>query len=193
MVRRLTRRHFLRTAAAGAAVHPLCPATAAETVATPDIVRYGPDIEPIVRLIEQTPIDRCPAMLAEQLRKGLPYRRFLAALFLAALRGPSTIAHSVFVIHSAHQLGLDVPAGDRLLPLFWSLNNYKYWANWHAKNPDRLRPPAGDRRKVKNAEAEFHAAMDGVDPEKAEAALLTLARGEGMSRVARLACPYVPV
>ena len=199
MTRPIARRHFLKSAAAlGPALGlvelapllPLTPARAADAVVTPDLIRYGPAIEPLVRLIEETPIDECPDMLVGQLHAGLPYRRFLAALFLAALRGPRAIAHSVFAIHSAHQLGLDGPAEGRLLPLFWALNNYKYWSAWHAKDPSRLRPFQGRIPSPARAEAEFHAAMDRVDPEAAEASLLALARGQGAHRVIGLLWAY---
>jgi hypothetical protein len=62
MPRRPTRRHFLETAAATgtilglgewAALGTLSPATADEADVTPDIVRFGPDLEPIVRLISR--------------------------------------------------------------------------------------------------------------------------------------------
>src|SRR4051794_39627491 len=91
----LTRRRFLHAAGAGwaasglpglAGILPAGPVRADEAKVTPDIVRFGPDIEPVVRLIEETPRDRCVAALVDQLRGGLPYRRFLAAVFLAAVR-----------------------------------------------------------------------------------------------------------
>ena len=48
-------------------------AFAAEGPATePDKVRFGPDIEPIVRLIEETPRGQCVAALIEQLQRGFP-------------------------------------------------------------------------------------------------------------------------
>src|SRR5438128_6694210 len=87
-----SRRNFLRTAVmAGAAVGlgewaklvPLSPATADEVKVTPDLVRFSPDIEPIVRLIEETPREKCVAMMIGQLEQGLPNRNFLAGLYLA--------------------------------------------------------------------------------------------------------------
>src|SRR5688500_9762574 len=106
---RLTRRRFLRTAAAGGSLlglNPflaLSPATAQEAKVTPELVRFGPDIEPGVRLIERTPRDKCVEVMAEQLRNGLPYRPFLAALFLAGLRNfkPAGTGgmHQVYMMH----------------------------------------------------------------------------------------------
>lgn len=194
-----TRRQFLQsTAVVGAALGAsdlaafaeLSPVTPAETRVTPDIVRYSPDIEPLVRLMEDTPIEKCPEMLTEQLRLGKSYRQLLAGLFLAALRGPSSIAHSVFVIHSAHEMSLDARVEERLLPLFWALNNYKYWYNWHAQNPNRLSPFKGALPSAEAAETEFHAAMRQADGTKAEAALLSLLHSRGASHVMGLLWPY---
>src|SRR5215207_5794450 len=118
----LTRRRFLATAgtAAGlgnfAALWPLGPATADEARVTPDLVRFGLDMEPVVRLIETTPEERCVAVMAEQFRNGLPFRHFLAALYLAAIRAAKWHGqihgydHNAYVVHSAYQLALDLPA-----------------------------------------------------------------------------------
>src|SRR5579864_5846759 len=89
-----TRRIFLKCAAlAGSAavsdwsrLLEISPACAADATVTPQLVRFTPDLEPIVRLIEQTKRLDCPAMMIKQLQDGLPYRIFLAALFLANLR-----------------------------------------------------------------------------------------------------------
>jgi hypothetical protein len=70
----------------------LSPATADEAKVTPDLVRFSPDIEPIVRLIEETPREKCVAMMIGQLQKGLPYRNFLAGLYLANIRTGSASA-----------------------------------------------------------------------------------------------------
>jgi hypothetical protein len=140
MPRKQTRRQFVQTAAATGAVMglgdlaglaPISPATADEVKVTPDLVRFGPDIEPIVRLIEETPHEKCVAMMVEQLRAGLPYRHFLAALYLAAIRAARwhgsihAYDHNAYVVHSANQLTLDLPVAERLLPAFYALNSFK--------------------------------------------------------------------
>ena len=77
-----TRRRFLQTVASAASLGlpnvPILGELAAfGAEPPPDTMRFGRDIEPIVRLIEETPRDRCVAVFIDQLR-GLPYRRFLA-------------------------------------------------------------------------------------------------------------------
>src|SRR5262245_55919523 len=76
-----TRRRFLQTVAGAAALGlPDVPffaelaALAAEP--PPATMRFGPDIEPVVRLIEDTPRERCVSVFLDQLRRGVLYRRF---------------------------------------------------------------------------------------------------------------------
>jgi hypothetical protein len=134
-----TRRRFLKSAAAmsvaslgeWAALAPLGPAHADEAKVTPDLIRFGADIEPVVKLIEEMPQEKCVAVMVEQLKKGLPYRQFLAALYLAAIRAAKWHGsihgydHSAYLVHSAYQLSLDLPAGEQLLPAFYALIGFK--------------------------------------------------------------------
>jgi hypothetical protein len=178
MWRPVTRRRFLTAAAvgslAGISSIPRARGREAEPVAEP--IRFGPDLEPIVRLIEETPRRKCVAVLAGQLRAGLPYRRFLAAVFLAALRKQHS-HHSVYLVHSAHQVSLDLPIQETLLPLFWAVDHFK----WHQQkfptpSVHRLTGPLPDLDK---AESEFHEGMRQTDEERAERAATALARGAG--------------
>src|SRR5262245_21877510 len=127
MTREPSRRHFLQAAAtAGAALGlgewaglaPISPATAADAKVTPDLIQFTPDIEPIVRLIEETPRAKCPAMMIEQLRAGVPYRQFLAAMFLAGLRNRALGGHHIALLHSSNELAIEAPGPERLLPTF---------------------------------------------------------------------------
>jgi hypothetical protein len=189
MPRQPTRRHFLQTTATvGAALGlgdwsallPLSPVTAAEATVTPDIVRFSPEIEPIVRLIEKTPREKCPAMMIEQLRKGLPYRHFLAALFLANVRAGED--HPLAVLHSANQLTLDAPVQERLLPTFWAMDSFKYLQERDRKVP-QLKSVAGTLPSPQTAEAELHAGMEAFDPDRAERAIIVLVSTQGANRV----------
>src|SRR6185503_17297794 len=97
---------------------------------TSDIVKFRPEIEPLVALIERTPRERCAQMAVEQLTNGVSYRQFLAALFLAGIRNinprpPGFALHCVFVVHSAHLMSLEAPVDARLLPLFYVLDDFK--------------------------------------------------------------------
>jgi hypothetical protein len=139
-------------------------------------IRFGSDLEPIVRLIEETPRDKCVAALAQQLRAGLPYRRFVAAVFLAALRKQNS-HHSVYLVNSAHQLSQDLPEPESLLPMFWAVDHFK-WDQQKFPMPT-LRPLKGSLPDPEKADSELHEAIQQSDKERAERAATALARSVG--------------
>lgn len=179
-----------RIALKGLSGAALLPLTRAQTQVTPELVTFRPEIEPLVRLIERTPREKCAEVFAQQLRSGVAYRQLMAALFLAGVRNvnprpPGFALHCVFVIHAAHLLSQEAPADVRMLPLFYALDNFKGAVETDAKKPvdyvmrvlnDKLPPP--DR-----AKAELDAAMDTWEPERAERAAVTLARYHGHGEV----------
>lgn len=155
----------------------------------PEMVQLRPEIEPMVQLIERTPREKCFPMMAEQLRSGMPYRQFLAALYLAGIRNvspqpPGFKFHCVFAIHAAHQLSLDAPVGERLLPLFWALDAFKASQQRDVEEGDfRLRPVAGKLPSATRAWAEFHAAMETWDEPRADRAIAALVRERGAHEI----------
>ena len=178
MSQRVNRRRFLQAATVGgfSALGSIARMQAGEAAPAPDPLRFGPDLEPIVRLIEETPREKCVAVLAGQLRAGLPYRRFSAAIFLAALRKQNS-HHSVYLVQSAYELSLDLPPAEQLLPLFWAMDHFK----WHQQ---RFPTPAlsalqGALPTPEEAESTFHEAMRRSDTELAERAATSLARSAG--------------
>ena len=203
MAGRSTRRKMLRNLAlTGAALSDaglealaaLSPATAAEGQVTPDLVRFHPDIEPVVRRIEETPRERCAEVMVGELRDGLPVRVFLAGLYLAALRGATYhggihgFDHNAYSIHSVDHLSRDLPATERLLPLFWALDSFKGSQGRYAgPRPVALTGalPAGSA-----AEQELMEGLEGWDSERAERAVAGLIRSGGRERVGELLWPY---
>src|SRR5688500_12606897 len=133
----MKRRSFLRfTGAVGALatigdLRFLLPSvSAAEATLDPKVVRFAPEIEPLVRLLEDTPRDRLLEEVASRVRKGLPYRDVLAALQLAGVRNiqPRPVGfkfHAVLVVNSAHLASLASPDSDRWLPIFWAIDQFK--------------------------------------------------------------------
>src|SRR5438067_2261279 len=114
MSRRTDRRDFLRTAAAGslaglgdlAFLSRLRPVTADESRIDPKLVQLHSNIEPLVKLIEETPRERLLEEIGGRVRKGLTYRELLSALLLAGVRNiqPRPVGfkfHAVLVINSA--------------------------------------------------------------------------------------------
>ena len=123
------RRHFLRqtlTTGALAGVGDLAflsglrPVSAQEAQLDTQAVQLRPEIEPLVRLLEETPRERLLEQIAARIHQGLTYREILAALLLAGVRNvqprPSVgfKFHAVLVVNSAHLASLAVA---RLGPL----------------------------------------------------------------------------
>ena len=84
-----------------------------------------PEIEPLVRLIEEMPRDRVlEEEVTRRVKHGLNYRELLTALLLAGVRNiqPRPVGykfHAVLVVNSAHPASsLAYPDTDRWLPIF---------------------------------------------------------------------------
>lgn len=191
----IRRRRFLQSAAAlglgtglgsWSAVAPITPARAADLKVGPDAVQFRPEIEPVVRWIEETPRERALETAVSHLKSGLSYRDLLAGLFLAGVRNikPHPVGfkfHAVLVINSAHLLGQTAPATDRLLPLLWALDTFKNSqaqdikeGDWTLGKVDEAHLPRHDR-----AKAAFVEAMEDWDAAKADAAITALCRTAG--------------
>jgi hypothetical protein len=207
MIVRSHRRRFLQASAAGGVLlglgdlsflSRLRPVSAEEASLDPKVVRLQPEIEPIVRLLEETPRERLLEEVAGRVHKGLSYREVLAALLLAGVRNvqprPSVghKFHAVLVVNSAHLASLASPDTDRWLPIFWALDYFKSSqaqdvreGNWTmAPVNESAVPTAG------NARAAFRAAMDDWDEAAADAATAGLARAAGGNEVYELFFRY---
>ena len=135
----------------------ITPARAADMKVGPDAVRFRPEIEPVVRWIEETPREQALEVAVAHLKEGLSYRDLLAGLFLAGIRNikPHPVGfkfHAVMVINSAHLLGQTAAVSDRLLPLLWALDNFKKSqaqdikeGDWTLGKVDEAHLPSPDR------------------------------------------------
>jgi hypothetical protein len=181
----LSRRSFLQASAAGAVGFPLLPAVAFDDAKLdPNLVRLDAGIEPLVRLLEDTPRENVIEEVGTRIKKGLAYKDVLAALLLAGVRNVQPRPnvgfkfHAVLVVNSAHLASLASPDHERWLPILWATDNFKNSqaqtkkeSGWRMKPVDELRLP-----KASKARAEFIAAMDDWDEGKADAAVAALAR-----------------
>jgi hypothetical protein len=181
------RREFLQTTAVAGTLSlfgELPPVRAADAAPDPNLVRLNADIEPLVRLIEETPRNRLLEEIAGRIRGGLTYKELLAALLLAGVRNIQPRPnvgfkfHAVLVVNSAHLASLAAPDTERWLPLFWALDNFKgAQATNNKESGWRMRPV--DESKVPTATkaaAEVTAAMDDWDVPRADAAAAAVAR-----------------
>jgi hypothetical protein len=193
----ISRRRFLQNAAGvGAAaglgdlsfLTRLKPVSAAEVQTNPNFVRLHPDIEPIVRLLEDTPRERLLEEVAGRIHGGLSYRDVLAALLLAGVRNVQPRPevgfkfHAVLVVNSAHLASLASPEAHRWLPIFWALDYFKdaqaqdkREGDWSMRPVDEAAVPTASR-----ARAAFTEAMDHWDEAAADAAVAGLARTAGV-------------
>lgn len=171
--------------------------SAAEAALEPRMVRFHPDIEPLVRLLEDTPRERVLEEVAARIRRGLSYREVLAALLLAGVRDiqPRPVGfkfHAVLVVNSAHLASLASPDSDRWLPIFWAIDQFKSSQAADVREGDWTMGPV-DESKVPpahRARQAFIAAMDGWDEDAADAAVTGFARAAGVNELFEVFCRY---
>jgi hypothetical protein len=200
------RRSFLQTASAlgawaglsGSGVLPKFPSvTADDARSAPDYVQFRPEIEPLVRLLEDTPRNELLEEVASRIRRGTTYREVLTALQLAGVRNiqPRPVGfkfHAVLVINSAHLASLNSPDQDRWLPIFWALDQFKSSqaqdvkeGDWTMAALDEAAVPAADKARVA-----FTRAMDQWDEAATDVATAGLARSAGAQEVFDVFCRY---
>ena len=169
----------------------LRPLRAEETALDPKIVRLRPEIEPLVRFLEETPRERLLEEIALRIKKGTTYRQILASLLLAGVRNVQPRPrvgfkfHAVLVVNSAHLASLSSPDAHRWLPIFWALDYFKSSqaddvreGNWTMAPVDESSVPAAH-----GAVEAFRKAMDGWDEAAADVSVSSLARHYGAQRV----------
>lgn len=170
-----SRRDFLLSAAGGGLAVCQNPVSWADAQLPVDGIRLDRETKRLVQLIDRTPREKCQELLVNEFSRGVPYRELLAAVFMfAALRDGH---HSVYLVHSAHQLSLDVSADDRMLPLFWSVDVAKEHFERSGRTP--VTAMKGPLPKPGAALAEFQSAMESMDQEKAEHAIIAICRYQG--------------
>ena len=194
------RRSFLKKTAATSALlgisdlaflSKLHPLQAQETQAKVSSVVFTPEIEPLVRLIEDTPRASLLETVSQRISSGLGYNQLLTALLLAGVRNvqprPSVgfKFHAVLVVNSAHLASQASADADRWLPIFWALDYFKSSqardvreGNWTMSAVDDSRVPGATQ-----AFKEFDRAMTTWDEEAADLAVTGLARTSGANQV----------
>jgi len=202
-----SRRDFLATAASAAAfagasqlgfLNRLPAVSAAEAKSSGDVVKLSDDIEPLVRLLEETPREKLLEEVAAKIHKGTSYREIVAALLLAGVKNvqprPSVgfKFHAVLVVNSAHLASISSPDEQRWLPIFWALDYFKTSqaadekeGNWTMGPVDEGRVPPPHK-----ARQAFTQAMDRWDEAAADAAVAGLARSAGANELFDLFARY---
>jgi hypothetical protein len=202
----LPRRSFLKTAATAGTLAglgdlgflSLLPrVSAADAKLDPRIVRFTPELEPLVRLLEDTPRERLLEEVGARVKRGTPYRDVLAALLLAGVRNiqPRPVGfkfHAVLVVHSAHLASQNSPKSDRWLPIFWALDQFKSSqardvreGDWTLSAVEEGAVPTAGK-----ARAAFVAALESWDVAAADVATAGFVRTAKPQDVFELLCRY---
>ncbi len=173
------------------------PAPAAEDKAARKLVPLSSEIEPLVRLIEDTQREKLLESIAAEIHKGVSYEQLLSAVFLAGVRGiqPRPVGfkfHAVLVINSAHLASLRAPDKERWLPLFWAIDNFKSSQTTNKKEGDWRMSPVEESKlpQPHRAKQRFIEAMDDWDEEGADRAITTLSRTASADEVYELFWRY---
>jgi hypothetical protein len=190
------RREFLQASAATTAVAGFeflgkLPALSAQEVQAPrNMAAVAPDLEPLVRLIEDTPRNRLTDILIERIRQGTTYGELFSAGVLAGVRGiqPRPVGfkfHAVLVMNSAHLASQAASDRDRWLPLIWSLNNFKSSQEQNRTQGDWRMSALNDAQLPDAAQAgrRFREAMDNWQEEAADRAIAAWSRTAGANEI----------
>jgi hypothetical protein len=201
-----SRREFLKTTATTGAclglgdlsfLSQLPGVSRADAQVNPKAVRFQPEIEPLVRLLEETPRERLLEEVAARIKRGLPYRELLAALLLAGVRNiqPRPVGfkfHAVLVVNSAHLASLASPDSDRWLPIFWALDHFKESQARDVREGDWTMGPVTQSAVPPPLKARqaFIEALNNWDEAAADAAVVGLARSASAQEVFEIFCRY---
>ncbi len=175
------------------------PALAATDVQNPAraMVQCGTELEPLVRLMEETPRERLLGVVAERVRGGANYQQLLGAVMLAGVRGiqPRPVGfkfHAVLVVNSAHLAAQAARDQDRWLPLFWAIDNYKVSQARNQQEGNWVMPPVEEAQLPSAAQAgeRFRAAMDNWDETGADRAIAALTRSAGANAIYEMLWRY---
>ena len=175
----------------------LAPVRAADAKLDPKMVALHPEIEALVRFLEETPRGRVLEELAHKIHRGLTYREVLAALLLAGVRNiqPRPVGfkfHAVLVVNSAHLASLASPDSDRWLPIFWAVDQFKSSqaadvreGNWTLAPVDESAVPRSHK-----ARAALIEALDNWDESAADAAIAGMVRTAGADDIFEILARY---
>ena len=195
-----SRRHLLQAGAAAGAfgfLSKMPMVRAEEAKLDHEQVQFSPEIEPLIRLLEETSRARLLEEVGARIKKGTTYREVLSALMLAGVRNiqPRPVGfkfHAVLVVNSAHLASLNSPDSDRWLPIFWALDQFKSSQDQDAKEGDWSLPPVKESEvpSAEKARKMFAEGMEQWDEAKVDAATAGLARTVGAQEVFDLFARY---
>jgi hypothetical protein len=179
-----SRRQFLADVGKGTLLATIGPALATELgIAapaaegeSPAALKFG-DLEPLVALMQETPVAKLQPALVAKLKEGVPLKRLLAAGVLANARtfgGEDYVGfHTLMALSPALKMSADMPEKERALPVLKVLyRNTNRMQESGGCAHEVLRPvaPRGD----KPTPAQLHDAVRRKDTAAAEAIFATM-------------------
>lgn len=180
----LSRRNLLLTSGTALLVAPwLKPLSASEVLLPAGVVQFHPEIEPLVRLIEETSREQLFSAIALRIKGGTTYTEILTATLLAGIRNVQPRPnvgfkfHCVMVMHAAHQATLAAKDEHRWFPLFWSLDYFKRCQDQDRNEGDwTMSALEGREVAAEQSLRDLTAALEQWDVEKADVAAANAAR-----------------
>lgn len=161
------------------------------------MVQFHPDIEPLVRLMEETPRERVLEEIAAKIHRGATYQEIVSALFLAGVRNiqPRPVGfkfHAVLVVNSAHLASLASADSERWLPIFWAIDQFKssqardvQEGDWTMSAVDESAVPPSHKAKQALIEA-----LENWDEAAADASIVGMARTTGAHEIFEVLARY---
>jgi hypothetical protein len=160
-------------------------------------VRFRPEIEPIVRMLEETARARLLEEVAARIKRGLSYQELLAGLLLAGVRNiqPRPVGfkfHAVLVVNSAHLASLASPKSERWVPIFWALDHFKESQARDEKEGDWTMAPVKESAAPPDSKAQeqFIRAMENWDESAADASVAGLVRSAKPQEIFEIFCRF---
>jgi hypothetical protein len=195
-----SRRQVLQTGAVAGAfgfLSRIPSVRAEEAKLDPKQVQFRPEIEPLVRMIEEASRQRVLEEVGALIKKGTTYTEVLSALMLAGVRNiqPRPVGfkfHAVLVVNSAHLASMNSPDSDRWLPIFWALDQFKSSQAQDVKEGNWTMAPVKESEvpSAEKARQMFVEGMEQWDVVKVDAATAGLARAVGAQEVFDLFAKY---
>jgi hypothetical protein len=201
------RRHFLKTTATTGALwafgdlsflSQLPPISRADARLDPKAVRLQPEIEPLVRLLEETPREAVAGESGCAHQAGFELSGATGGIVvgwrpLTFSRGPLVSSFTqVLVVNSAHLASIASPDTERWLPIFWALDYFKESQARDVREGDWTMAPVNESAVPPAAKARqaFTEAMDNWDEAAADAAVAGLVRTSRQGDLFEVFCRY---
>jgi len=188
-----SRRGFLADVGRGTLLATLGPAFAVDLGLVPKAfaeeleitLRFG-DLEPLVCELQDTPVERLQAKLAEKLKGGLPLKTLVAAGALANARtfgGEDYIGfHTFMALGPALKMSAMMPKGSEALPVFKVLyRNSNRIQEYGRRESETLHAMSASSPVNEANAAALHAAIAAKDTNHAEQILAAFVAGDRRS------------